>query len=138
MGMKVSGDARRLVTGFLADIDRIPRAVEGAMLDAAEDGARVMKENISTRGTLKSGKAGRIDKGYMLRAVTSDVTEATDEKITVEFGWLDQQEFYYWLQEVGFTHRSGAQVEGMNALGDAYQETTVHLTRAINNVIRNI
>lgn len=126
------------VRWFRGKVTRIEDGVEGALQQAMEDGAQIMKDNIATRGTAKSGKAGRIETGKMIGDVKARVYPGTDRGNQVgRFGWIDNREDYYGYQEGGFEHVNGGEVEGMYALQDAAELAFREFQRAVNEVKRN-
>lgn len=112
-----------IVRWYRGKVEPLERANEADMEQAAKEGAELMKHYISTRGTAKSGKAGRIETRNMLNAVTHELTTRGPGKTQANFGWLKQREDYFALQEGGFEHSPGVTVEGMYALTDAAEET---------------
>lgn len=97
-------------TRYLARMERV-------LQEAVED----YQQFTATRGTSKSGKAGRIESGDMYDAVSYRVWQDPDGNINGEIGFLKEQFFYYFLQtSEGFTHWvSGEFIEPTNALRDA-------------------
>lgn len=118
-------------------LDHLTEAGKDAIREGAKEGEALTKEHIQTRGTAKSGKQGRIETGRMLNAVTSRVEKDTDTEIEAAFGWLDDRENYFALQEGGFTHVSGVTVEGMFALSDAGEEVARKITRKIGSAVKD-
>jgi hypothetical protein len=116
-------------------VKEITNASREAVREAADDGADFVRSAIETRGTMRSGKRGRIETGRMLNAVTSGTVRDSEDEIESRFGWLDDRELYFALQNVGFTHRSGVQVEGMYALEDAKDEVVRKLDREIDRIV---
>lgn len=112
--------------GMSAYVSRLPNEIlEDLEVNAAEDlaheGADLMREYISTRGTERSGKEGREETGLMLRRVRSRVRQLSGKRIRLEWGWLSDRKAYFRYQENGFRHyRSGEDVEPMHALLDSY------------------
>lgn len=95
---------------------RLYKRMQKVMSEAVEDYRRFT----SSRGTASSGKAGRIDTGAMLNAVTYRVNQVAGE-IVGEFGFINEQELYYFLQtDTGFRHWiSNEFIEPTFALRDA-------------------
>lgn len=87
-----------------------------AMDETVQVGASSMEYSISTRGTAKSGKRGRIDTGDMLQSVDSRVAAGGD-RVVGEFGWLDREPGYAPYQEYGTEF-----IEPMLALTDAQED----------------
>lgn len=126
------------VRWFRGKVTRIEDGVEEALQLAMDDGAQIMRDNIATRGTAKSGKAGRIETGKMIGDVKARVYPGTDRGNQVgRFGWIDNREDYYGYQEGGFEHVNGGEVEGMYALQDAAELAFREFQRAVNEVKRN-
>lgn len=126
------------VRWFRGKVTRIEDGVEQALQNAMEDGAEIMRNNIATRGTAKSGKAGRIETGKMSGDVKARVYPGTDKGNQVgRFGWIDNREDYYGYQEGGFEHVNGGDVEGMYALQDAAELAFREFQRAVDEVKRN-
>lgn len=107
------------VKWFRGKVARIEDGAEKALQDAMDDGAYLMADLISTRGTPKSGKAGRIETKQMHNEVDSRVQPYGQGKVRGTFGWINNKEDYYGYQEGGFDHSNGSHVEGMYALADA-------------------
>ena len=115
-------------------INKVREAAERAMQETVDEGARSMRNNIATRGTAKSGKAGRIDTGKMINDVDSSVDEVSTDRVVGSFGWHEENfsdRAYPLFQERGFRHYlSGELIEPMFALRDAQ-------TQAETDFIRN-
>lgn len=127
-----------IVRWYRGKVEAIESANEEALEQAAKEGAELMKHYISTRGTAKSGKAGRIETRDMLNAVTSEVISRGPGKNQANFGWLKTREDYFALQEGGFEHSPGVTVEGMYALTDAAEETFRELRERIERNLKNV
>ena len=112
----MKGDPVKWFRGKVAKIDGVS---EDVLKEVMEDAAYMMLENISTRGTANSGKAGRIESRKMYNDVSAETKSFGEGKVQGRFGWLKNQETYYGLQEGGFEHSPGVTVEGMYALADA-------------------
>lgn len=93
------------------------------MEEVTDEGADLMRQYISTRGTEKSGKQGRIETGAMYEATQSAV-HRNPKSVRGEFGWGvagGPHEKYFDYQENGFRHwRSGENVPPMHAMLDAF------------------
>lgn len=95
-----------------------------AALDAGIELAKNRgKGYISSRGTEKSGKAGRVETGNMLQSFDGAVTNGRNE-ISGEVGWLDELPDYAIFQEYGTQF-----VSAMYALRDASEEGWAEFTR---------
>lgn len=118
--------AARLEDIFQQVTDRVETGVQ--------TGEKLVKEYISTRGTAKSGKAGRIETGTMLRSVRSRMIAKGSLMAHGRFG-MGGGPKYSIYQELGFKHnRSGAQVEGMFAVVDAREAVYQYLIASIRTV----
>lgn len=81
--------------------ERVWSALQKVIEQAVDDAKRFT----SDRGTAKSGKAGRIETGLMVQSIVGRVVKDGMDKIVGEFGFLDRNELYFWLQTVnGFEH----------------------------------
>jgi hypothetical protein len=129
--MRITSSHKRLDTWFHAVVEEGTRQeADRVVRESIEYGANVMRDNIATRGTAKSGKRGRIDTGAMLAGVDDRVVENSDRRVVGEFGWLDPTDFavpYPLFQEYGFEHPSGEMIEPMLALTDAFDETVANI-----------
>lgn len=115
-------------------LDDIFRQVTDRVETGVETGEKLVKEYISTRGTAKSGKAGRIETGAMLRSVRSQMLAKGTLMAHGRFG-LGAGPSYSIFQEKGFRHnRSGAHVEGMFAVVDAREAIYQYLIASIRTV----
>lgn len=120
-----SGSLRRMASYYHRLPDEIADNIENTTAqEAAREGAELMREFIRTRGTAKSGKAGRIETEEMLRRVKSKVDRDGKGKIRIQWGWLSGRRKYFRYQEQGFRHVSGQDVEAMHALLDSYIQTS--------------
>jgi len=106
---------------------KLSEIVQEEIKTAASQGKQLVRERIKTSGTRKSGKAGRIETGEMLKSVQgkSGMTSAFRGK--AEFGWIANKQDYFGYQDRGFVHTSGGTVEGMYALADAGEITVKEL-----------
>lgn len=126
------------VRWFRGKVARLEKGSEAAMEQAMKDGAESMKHHIATRGTAKSGKAGRIEDHVMINAVEAGpVTSFGAGKIRGTFGWIDRREDYFGFQEGGFDHVNGGEVEGMYALRDAAELAFREFQNQMNRVVRD-
>jgi len=92
------------------------------------------KEFTATRGTAKSGKAGRVDTNAMLDAFKGEVTKGANE-VAGRFGFLDAKELYFKLQtSSGFMH--GDFIEPTFALRDAADIADDDLRKAVREAIK--
>lgn len=132
------GDPRK----WLQDtINRIESENRASMSDAIQDGSQSMKEHIATRPTAwmaaNRGKTGRIETGKMLDAVGSKVTSNTSQKWTGAFGWVNETEGYFLRQEDGGRNSfTGGEIEAMNAMRDAADQTWDQLVADIEGNVR--
>lgn len=117
---------------------RIEDGATQALEQAMDDGAESMRYHIMSRGTAKSGKAGRVDTGKMLSDVTSKVYPGTEKGNQVgRFGWIENREDYYGFQEGGFEHVNGGTVEGMYAMVDAREIAFREFQLEMGSVVRD-
>ena len=100
-------------------IAKIREAVAETGELAAEGGKQTTRAFVATRGTVRSGKQGRVDTGKMLDRVGGKSERVSPDETRVEFGWYDGRKGPEWYQEFGFDHRYGSVVEGMYAVSDA-------------------
>lgn len=112
------------VKWFRGKIQQLEADQEAILERSMDEGAILMKEYISTRGTAKGGarpdNPGRIDTERMLKAVESNVTPYGPKRVRGTFGWLSDKADYFKWQEGGFDHvLSGEYIEGMYAMQDA-------------------
>lgn len=110
----------------------VQRAAREAMDDTVELGKNTMQYNISTRGTAKSGKRGRIETGDMLQSVDADVA-ASPLKVVGRFGWLDREPAHAEFQEMGTQY-----IEPMLALTDAQEDAEVEFTSRFDSIAKDI
>lgn len=135
MPLKVRG---RVFTApeSIISVNKLMGHVEREMENLVDRGADEMKQLIETRGTgrrwvgdwgsMPNGTPGRtgsipgrVASGQMRDDVKSEVNAGTNKVVGV-FGWIDNTETYYLMQENRFFHRIGRfEVEGMHALRDA-------------------
>lgn len=127
------------VRWYRGKIQRIEQGQEEILNEAVELGAEMMRDMISTRGTAKSGKQGRIDTGRMLKAVkVRPPKKDSGGKTQAFFGWLEDRADYFRYQEGGFTHfRTGQDVEGMYAQLDSAEEAFRWLKEETKRNIKN-
>lgn len=131
------GDVGNIVNWFRSKVESIEEGNSEAIRQAVEDGEETMKHMISTRGTAKSGKAGRIESGRMLKAVSHSFNETAKGNASGRFGWLRDRQDYFAFQEGGFEHaRSGVDVEGMYALTDSYELVMRELEERVRRNLR--
>lgn len=131
------GDVGSVVNWFKQIMERVEDGNSNAISQAVSDGENTMKHLIASRGTAKSGKAGRIETGNMHNSVTSSFNQTARGNAVGRFGWLKNREDYFGFQEGGFEHaRSGVDVEGMYAMVDAYELVKQELEQAVRNNLR--
>lgn len=124
---------------WLADkIAKIREAVEETGEIAADGGKQATQAFIATRGTVKSGKQGRVETGKMLERVDGKSERVSDDETRVEFGWFDGKDGPEWYQEFGFNHRNGSVVEGMYAVSDARDMTAPAIKETLRKKLGNI
>ena len=126
------------VRWFRGKVARLEAGSKDAMEQAMQDGAAAMKHHIATRGTAKSGKAGRIDTHKMINAVKAGtVTGFGEGRIRGTFGWIEEREDYFGFQEGGFEHVNGGSVEGMYAIVDAAEMAFSEFQREMRRAVRD-
>lgn len=127
------GDVGSIVSWFKSKVEAVEQGNADLIQEMVQDGEATMKHLISTRGTANSGKAGRIDTGRMLNAVTHSFNPKTaGGNVSGRFGWLQDKQDYFGFQEGGFHNvRAGVDVEGMYALVDAYELVSRELQEKI-------
>ena len=132
-----TGSGNEIIKWWRGRIEATQDSTEVALYDAAVDGEQLMKHYISTRGTVASGKEGRIDTGRMINAVSSFVARRGDNRTQMGFGWTREKKKYFLLQEGGFVNpMTGNDVEGMYALTDAADVIFGDLDVAIGKAVR--
>lgn len=131
-------DTRRLYEWVEDKVNRLTDSAKEAIREGAKEGEDLTKLHIENRGTAKSGKQGRIETGRMRDAVSSRVDKDTDTEIEASFGWLDDRATYFGLQERGFTHVSGVNVEGMFALSDAADQVSREIERKLGRAVKDV
>lgn len=129
------GDILRWARGKIEAIENVSADV---LEEAGEKGEALMKHNIATRGTAKSGKEGRIESGDMLKDVKHYTAKRTDGRTQMGFGWTGQRKPYYGYQETGFQHFGGVTVPGMYALADAADEVLTDLGNDLRKALRAV
>ena len=132
-GRDLGGDPVKWFRGKVAAIEN---GAEEVLRDAMDDGAYLMADLISTLGTAKSGKPGRIETKQMHNDVDSKVSTFGVGKVRGTFGWIKRKEDYYAFQEGGFEHSPGVTVEGMYALRDAADRALRQFKEDMDEVIR--
>lgn len=136
VSVKYSGPGTSAQTWFEGVQRNMINDIKGIIKEATENGETDTKRYIENRGTLKSGKQGRIETGKMRDSVDSEYKDNGKAGATGKFGWINEFERYFGLQEEGFTHTSGVSVEGMYALTDAGNEAESFVVSEIDKVIR--
>lgn len=132
------GDASDPVKWFRGKVVRVEQGAEEVLEQSMGDGAATMKEMIRSRPARTSGPNGRYRTGDMYNDVKSRVYPATEKgTITGRFGWIDRRREYYGLQEGGFQHTSGVEVEGMYAMVDAAELAFREFQRGMDQVVKD-
>lgn len=135
VNVSFSGPGGSLDIWFERIADRMIDQMQDVVADAAEEGANITKHHIETRGTMKSGKRGRVETGEMRDSVTSEVKKSGGD-VTASFGWIGDAKDYYKYQEQGFNHIAGVKVEGMYALRDAGIEVKKNVLEDMERIIK--
>lgn len=105
------------------------------MNEIVKQAAEAMQLRIGTATGTQSGP-GRYETGNMIQSVKYRV-EISNTKIVGEFGWLDNQEMYFFYQDEGFTHwLSGEHIPGMLALMDAEAEAREQFVSRLSALMR--
>lgn len=136
VSIKYSGPGATAETWFEGVSRKMIEGIENVVEDGVERGENITKHNIETRGTMKSGKRGRVESGAMRDAVGSRMTDRSKKKASGEFGWIKEFEPYFGYQESGFEHRGGVSVDGMYAISDAAEEVFADIEGDVDGVIR--
>lgn len=132
---------------YRSKMTKVEAGVDDAMEESGQMGEDLMKGFIQTRGTgriwayprgsREGSTPGRVDSGKMLRAVGHRTTTQGGSR-QLRIGWVSgTREDYFWLQDQGFEHPYGMQVEGMNALQDATDAALTDLMRRLKRDIKN-
>jgi len=113
--------------------DELERLVEGVVKDGADDMRRFILEAVTGTGEARAaageGVAGRYLTGTMYDAVGSDVQRSGD-RITGEFGWLEEVLKYYLYQEQGTSR-----LEAMHALQKAWVNASEEFQAQVNDIV---
>lgn len=105
---------------------RLYARMEQVMQEAVETAKKIT----ATSGTVKSGKAGRIDSGDMIDAIGYEVYQKANDQIVGELGFVGQKAFYFYLQtQTGFNHKGGEFIEPTLAIEKAAQEAFIKLLK---------
>lgn len=110
---------------FNAKVESLENGNREAAIEAGDEIRDTTKRYISTRGTAKSGKQGRIETGAMLNAVDSEVTTNLRREVEVRAGYHEAP-FYTPFQELGTVR-----IEAMYALSDAAEEVLPKLEKKL-------
>lgn len=90
-------------------------------VDDLEDRTEKVVEQAVAVGQSSMIRQQRVDTGHM-RSEISAQTERTGNTITGEWGWLDDEEDYFYYQDAGFRHVGGQWVEGMFSIRSSLDE----------------
>lgn len=126
--------------------EQFVRIVESKMKQVVEEGRQIVKDNgeygaelvrdvVETSGTMKSGKAGRIDTGAMLGSVGDDYDEFPNGAEST-YGFLNGPD-YTKYQEFGDSEFAVA-FDGMFAVDDAHSNIEVDFRRDIDRMMNKI
>lgn len=137
VSVKYSGPGTSAQTWFEGVSKKMIDGISEVVESAVGEGKEITQHNIETRGTMKSGKRGRIEKGKMRNAVDSRVTKRDKSGVAGKFGWINEFEPYFGYQEGGFEHVGGVSVEGMYAISDAAKEVFDNIEADIDRAVRN-
>lgn len=123
-----------LVVAVKSELDDVWDQVSDSVDDSLTVGKEQVQEYISTRGTAKSGKEGRIETAKMLKSVRRKKLRFNKSSAEGLFGLGNGPE-YSLFQEKGFRHYlSGQWVEGMFAVTDARDVVLKYLRDRIRSV----
>lgn len=123
-----------LTAWFEQKVREITDEVRDAVIDIAQEGADEARNNVATRGTAKSGKAGRIETGRMINSINSEVISSGGSEVEARFGFKGEPDYTVY-QEGGFTHnRSGEWITGMYAITDAATNAEEKLRSRIGGI----
>ena len=136
VSVKYSGPGTSAQTWFEGATKKITQNVTEVVKDSIQEGEQITKHNIETRGTMKSGKRGRVETGKMRDAVGSKVESVNIRKVVGKFGRINAFQRYFGLQEDGFDHVGGVTVEGMNSLSDAAKEVFDNIEDDIDRAVK--
>lgn len=137
VSVKYSGPGTTAQTWFEGVAKKMIEGMGDVVADAVGEGKEITQHNIETRGTMKSGKRGRIESEDMRNAVSSEITSKGREGVVGKFGWINEYERYFGLQEEGFKHRGGVTVDGMYAISDAADEVFKNIEDDFDRIIRD-
>lgn len=126
-----TGFGPAVLAWFNAKVDSLEDGNREAAIEAGDEIVSKTKQYISTRGTAKSGKQGRIETGAMLNSVKSKVEKDSPTEVEVHAGY-DDAPFYTVYQE-----RGTRQIEAMWALTDAAEEVLPKLAKDISKNVRS-
>lgn len=126
-----TGFGPAVLAWFNAKVDSLEDGNREAAIEAGDEIVNKTKQYISTRGTAKSGKQGRIETGAMLNSVKSKVEKDSPTEVEVHAGY-DDAPFYTVFQELGT-----ARIQAMYAITDAAEEVLPKLAKDISKNVRN-
>jgi len=117
----IQGSPQRLVSAPSRFVGKFRPRLYARMKQVIDEAVEDAKRFTASRPSAKSGKSGRIETGDMMDAIVGRVYQNAEESIIGDFGFLDRQEFYFFLQtDEGFRNwRSGEFIEPTFALRDA-------------------
>lgn len=136
VSVKYSGPGTSAQTWFEGVAKKMIDGISDVVESAVDEGKEVTQHNIETRGTMKSGKRGRIETGKMRNAVDSEITKRDKSGVSGKFGWINEFEPYFGFQEGGFEHVGGVTVDGMYAISDAAKEVFENIEDDIDRAVR--
>lgn len=115
-----NGDFKTLATKVRGIPDDMLEDFQPLMERTVKTGAELMEAYIKTRGTVRSGKRGRVDTGHMLDTVDYE-TFKQGTTLVGRWGWLDSWDKYFLYQENGFKNAwTREDVAPMHALFDSF------------------
>lgn len=119
--MGVVWSSGRLTEAFNGVGTAFMDSVEDKAHDIGQQGAQQAKAFTASRPSAKSGKAGRVETGKMMEAISYRVTRNGPYQVLLEMGFTDFAEPYFVYQtSTGFRHnRSGEFIAPTLAVVDA-------------------
>lgn len=113
---------------FEKKIAEITQEVKDVLQDGALDIAVETARHVETRGTVKSGKRGRIESGDMLKSASADIIIDRPDEYEVRAGFLNAP-FYTFFQE-----RGTVTIPAMYAVSDAYEAIIPEIEKRLGNL----
>ncbi len=118
------GSAEGLLQAIPRRMDRFMAAAEDVVREVVERGAQWHREGIE-----------RIDTGLMRGSVGFEVPVSSGRVVSGEFGWTEEQELYFAVQEYG-SEQFNTTIAPMHALTDAGSRARELLVSEIMKAIK--